>query len=139
MEYANAFIGRKTRPTQNVLSATLGPAAAAWDELVKWLTKQGIDCKQWQSISPKYGWSLRPALKSRTILYLGPCDGCFRVSFALGDRAVTATRSADLPKAVLDEIASAKKYAEGTAVRLIVHKTSDLDSIRKLVEIKLQN
>jgi hypothetical protein len=139
MDIPNAFIGRKTKPANAEVATKLGPAAIAWQELIDWLTKQGIACREWKSISPKYGWALRPALKARTILYLGPCDGCFRVSFVLGDKAVAAARASDLPKSLLKEIAEARRYAEGTGVRLIVNKPEDLTSIRKLVEIKLKN
>lgn len=139
MEIQNAFIGSKYPPSGKEVSAVLGPAAAAWDELISWLTSQGIACTQWKSTSPKYGWVLRPALKKRTILYMGPCQGCFLVSYILGDRAIAAAHTAGLPKAVLDEIAGSKRYPEGTGVRLVVHKTIDLAAIRKLVEIKLQN
>ena len=87
----------------------------------------------------KYGWALRPALKKRTILYLGPCDGCFRVSFVLGDKAVIAARASDLPKSLLKVISEARRYAEGTGVRLMIRKPEDLASVRKLVQIKLAN
>lgn len=139
MEFPNAFIGRKTQPTRAEVATKLGPAAPAWKELVDWLAEQGIACKEWKSISPKYGWALRPALKARTILYLGPCEGCFRVSFVLGDKAVAVARASGLPKSLLKEIAEARRYAEGTGVRLIVSKPADLASVRKLVEIKLKN
>lgn len=95
--------------------------------------------QQLVSVSPKYGWSLRPLLKKRTILWMGPCQDCFRVSFALGDKAVAAARASELPKALLEEIASARRYAEGTPVRLIIKSADDLAPVRTLVEIKLQN
>ncbi len=139
MEFPNAFIGKKTPPTSKDVVSKLGPSAPAWKELIHWLGDQGIACSEWKSISPKYGWSLRPALKARTILYLGPCDGCFRASFVLGDKAVAAARASDLPKSVLKEIAEARRYAEGTGVRLMIHKPEDVPAIRKLVEIKLKN
>ena len=139
MDFPNAFIGRKTQPTAKDLAATLGDSQDAWKELIGWLTAKGISAKEWHSISPKYGWALRPKLKSRNILYMGPCDGCFRVSLVLGDRAVAAARASDLPKAVLKEIAGAKRYAEGTGIRLLVNSADDLAPIRTLVEIKLEN
>jgi hypothetical protein len=139
MDIPNAFIGRKIKPAGAEVATKLGAAAIAWKELVDWLSKQGIACKEWKSVSPKYGWALRPALKARTILYLAPCDGCFRVSFVLGDKAVAAARASDLPKSLIKKIAEARRYAEGTGVRLIVHQPEDLASIRKLVEIKLKN
>jgi len=139
MDIPNAFIGKKTQPTRAEVAKKLGPAAIAWKELLEWLTEQGIACGEWKSISPKYGWALRPALKARTILYLAPCEGCFRVSFVLGDKAVAVARASDLSKSLLKEIAEARRYAEGTGVRLILRKPADLVAVRKLVAIKLKS
>ena len=139
MEFPNAFIGKKTPPTSKDVVSKLGASAPAWRELVQWLKQQGLACNEWHSVSPKYGWALLSVLKARRIAYLGPCDGCFRVSFVLGDKAVAAARASDLPKAILKEIAGSRRYAEGTGVRLTVNKPEDLPAIRKLVEIKMQN
>jgi hypothetical protein len=139
VDFPNAFIGRKTQPSAKDLAATLGDSLEAWKELTVWLTGKGISCKEWHSISPKYGWALRPKLRSRNILYMGPCAGCFRVSLVLGDRAVATARASDLPKALLKEIAGARRYAEGTGIRLLIKKAENLASVRALVEIKLQN
>ena len=139
MDFPNAFIGRKTQPSPKNLAATLGDSLSAWNELIARLAGKGISTKEWYSFSPKYGWAIRPKLKSKTILYLGPCAGCFRVSFVLGDRAVAAANASDLPKAVLKEIAGARRYAEGTGIRLLVKTTDDLAPIQTLVNIKLQN
>ncbi|HVU45215.1 MAG TPA: DUF3788 family protein [Terracidiphilus sp.] len=139
MDFPNAFIGKKTQPTSKEVNVKLGPSAPTWNELIAWLKSRGIECKEWKSISPKYGWSLRPTLKARTILHLGPCEGCFRASLILGDRAVAAARASDLPLNLRNEIAEARRYAEGTGVRLVIRESKDLESVRKLVEIKLQN
>ena len=140
MDLPNAFIGKITAPTDREVATKLGTGSAIWKELITWLNEKGIDCGEWKSVSPaKYGWALRPSIKKRTILYLGPCDGCFRVSFVLGDKAVAAARTSDLPKSLLKEISEARRYAEGTGVRLMIGKPGDLASVRKLVEIKLAN
>lgn len=139
MDFPNAFIGKKTQPTPNDVAAQLGAATASWNELLAWLKTQGIECKEWKSISPKYGWSLRPAVKARTIVYLGPCANCFRASFVLGDKAVAAAKASDLPKPLLEQIATARRYAEGTGVQMLVREPADLRAVEKLVEIKLKN
>jgi len=139
MDFPNAFIGRKTQPSPKDLATVLGDSLDVWRELTAWLACKGISTNEWHSVSPKYGWALRPRLKSRTILYMGPSACCFRVSFVLGDRAVAAARAADLPKPVQKQIAGAKRYAEGTGVRLLVKSTEDLAPIRALAEIKLAN
>ena len=139
MDFPNAFRGRKTPPSAKDLAVALGDSLEAWKELIACLTAKGISAKEWYSFSPKFGWALRPKLKSRTVLYMGPCAGCFRVSFILGDRAVAAAQASALPKALQKEIAGARRYAEGTGIRLLIKKAEDLAPIRTLVEIKLQN
>jgi hypothetical protein len=140
MDLPNAFIGQAASPAERDVAAKLGPALAIWKELIAWLNEKGIASGEWRSVSPeKYGWGLRPAVKKRTILYLGPCERCFRVSFILRDRAVEEARASSLPRSLLKEIAEAKRYAEGTAVRLMVRKHEDLAVVRKLVEIKLSH
>ncbi|MEI9970167.1 MAG: DUF3788 domain-containing protein [Terracidiphilus sp.] len=140
MDLPNGFTGQMTPPSKKELEAKLGSALAPWNELIAWIDEKGISSGEWRSVSPKkYGWGLRPTLKKRTILYLGPCEGCFRVSFVLGDKAVEAARTSGLPKILLKEIAEARRYAEGTGVRVVIRKPGDLAAVRKLVEIKLAN
>ncbi len=138
MDIPNAFIGRADLPTAKEVASALGATATLWEQLVGWLaTEKGVAEEEWKSTSPKYGWSLRLKLKKRTILYLAPCAGCFRVAFVLGDRAVAAAPQSGLPAAVTKALDEAPKYAEGTGVRLLVRSQKDLAGIRKLAEIKL--
>lgn len=134
----NAFIGKLTAPTDGDVSEALGPAKALWNRLVSDLSaERTIDNHEWNSYSPKAGWSLKLKQGERTILYLSPCKHCFRVSFALGDKAVKAALDSKLPANVLKLIREAKRYAEGTAVRIEVHSPKDLDGVKKLVAAKL--
>jgi hypothetical protein len=135
----NAFIGRIVQPTADEVSAALGPKANLWNELVDWLAKQGAAEQEWKSSSAKYGWSLLLKKKNRTILYMAPCDGCFRASLVLGDRAVAAARQSDLSSSARKLLDEAPRYAEGTGLRFIVKSLKDLASIRKLALIKLAN
>ena len=63
--------------------------------------------------------------------------GCCRASFALGDKAVKAALDMGLPVAVVKMIKSAKKYAEGSAVRIEVREVEDVEVVKKLVQAKL--
>jgi hypothetical protein len=138
MDIPNAFIGCTEQPGPVEVAGALGETAELWEQLVNWLaTEKGVTDQEWKSSSPKHGWTLRLKLKKRAILYLSPCAGCFRVAFALGDRAVAAARQSDLPKSLMKVIDGAPKYAEGTGVRLMVKRQADLAGIRKLAEIKL--
>lgn len=139
MEVLNAFVGKTERPSPDEVSTVLGPTANLWNEFVDWMASSlGVADQEWKGICVrKYGWSLTLKLKKRTIVYLGPSTGCFRVAFVLGDKAVAAAREARLPKKILEALAEAPRYAEGTGLRLVVSKAADLAAVRKLAEIKL--
>src|SRR5206468_12597255 len=93
----NAFIGRTKAPGDEELSAELGAARGLWDQLVGELGLTG----EWHSYSVKAGWSLRLKSGKRTVVYLTPCRGCFRVSFAMGEKAIAAAKEAGLPASVV--------------------------------------
>lgn len=134
----NAFIGKPKPPTAAELTAALGPAKTLWDQLLAGLADElNLTVQEWNSYSPKAGWSLRLKLKDRNILYLTPCRGCFFVSFALGDKAVAAARQSRLPPRVIKIINEAKRYAEGTGVRLEIKKPKDVEMVKQLAAIKL--
>ena len=138
MTFRNAFIGHEKQPTPRELAA-LGIAQPLWDQLVAELTANlKLTCES-NSYSIKAGWSLRLKRDTRNIVYLSPSRGGFMASFALGDKAIAAARASELPKRVLKLIAGAKKYAEGTAVRIEVRGTEDLAVVKKLAEIKLKS
>ena len=140
MEPQNAFIGRKDKPTPKEIEAALGKSAKVWNEFVNWIVKDvSVTEQEWQSVSPKYGWALRMKRKKRTIVYLGPSLGCFRVAFVLGPRAVEAARESNLPESVVKEINASPRYAESTGVRFSVSSLKDLAPLRALVHIKLAN
>ena len=87
----------------------------------------------------KYGWSFRLQLKKRNIVYLGPRSGSFMASLVLGDKAIAAARKSNLPAYVLKMIAEAKRYGEGTPVRIEVSKPEDLGPVKILARIKVEN
>jgi hypothetical protein len=137
---ANAFIGKPKPPTDAELSAALGPARLLWDQLLDDLAEElKVTLREWNSYSKKAGWSLRVRYGERVILYLAPFQGSFRASFALGDKAVQAAKASGLPKPMLKIIESAKKYAEGTAVRIDVDNVEDIHVVKKLAKAKLEN
>jgi hypothetical protein len=132
----NAFIGSTLPPTDAELSAALGRARVLWDEL---LAALALPVQEWHSYSPKAGWSLKLKLKKRTIVYLAPCVGRFRVAFTLGAKAIEATHRVRLSKTVRKIISEAPKYPEGTGVRMEITGRKDLAAVKKLAAVKLAN
>ena len=135
----NAFAGRSEPPSEAEVALVLGKSQSLWQELVSALKRDLGLGEQWGSSSIKAGWSLRLQSKKRNIVYLSPGEDTFLASFALGDKAIAAARKSKLPARVLKLIGEAKRYAEGTAVRMEVQKAEDVDAIKMLAKIKLEN
>src|SRR5579864_9354177 len=135
----NAFAGRSEPPSQAEVALALGNSQNLWLELVSTLKGEFQLTEEWGSSSVKAGWSLRLQSKKRNIVYLAPGQGRFLASFALGDRAIAAAPKSNLPDRVLKIIAEAKRYAEGTAVRIEVQKPGDVAAVKTLAKIKLEN
>jgi hypothetical protein len=57
----------------------------------------------------------------------------------LGDKAVAIARNRQLALPLLKMIGDAKRYGEGTPVRIEVSKAEDLDPIKLLARIKVEN
>jgi hypothetical protein len=136
----NAFIGRTEKPTKADLTKALGLAKPIWDGLVTGLAVQhGVATQEWRSYSPKAGWALRLMRGKRTILWLAPFQGCFEVLFILGDKALLAAHQSGLSARAIQALDQAKKYPEGTGVRLLVKSAKDIPTVKKLAVVKLEN
>jgi hypothetical protein len=136
----NAFIGKTEQPTDGELSAALGPARAIWDQLLADLAREhGANIHEWNSYSPKAGWSLRVKRKARTIVWLGPRTGSFIAAFILGDKAMQAARTGKLPQRIVKIMNEAPEYPEGTGVRITLKTPKDLAAVKTLAAIKLAN
>lgn len=136
----NAFVNQPEPPTDAELATALDASKPLWEQLLAVLaTECNVPIREWHSYSRQAGWSLRVKQAERTILYLSPCAGGFRASFALGDKAVQAARQSGLSPRVLQIIKEAKKYAEGTAVRIDVRSMADVAAVKQLAMVKLKN
>ena len=138
--FANAFIGKTAKPSEAELSSALGPAKAAWNQLLARLAEDhGVNVHEWKCYSPKWGWSLRAKRKARKIVWFSPSDDCFEVLFIFGEKAMQAARQANLPDRVVKVMERAPKYPEGTGVRLRVKSLRNVGGLKKLAAIKLAN
>jgi hypothetical protein len=136
----NAFIGRAEAPTDAELAAALAATKPLWDGLIAEMAERfKVPVQEWRSYSLKSGWALRLLRGKRTILWMAPCEGSFRVMFSLGEKAVLAARRSGLSAQTMRIIDESPKYPEGTGVRLSIQRASDIAAVRKLAAIKLEN
>jgi hypothetical protein len=54
MDFENAFVGQKGKPSEEQVASVLGVSGGAWKQLVEELAGDyGADIQEWSSFSPK--------------------------------------------------------------------------------------
>jgi uncharacterized protein DUF3788 len=135
----SAFHDPECLPTDDAVRDVLGNAYVTWARLPGVVAERvGLVSEIWKYTSANTGWGLRVLQRDRVILYMTPQPRQFIVSFALGERAVAAARTAKLSAPVLDAIEDAPRYAEGRGVRITVRDSRDIRALTQLAQIKCE-
>ena len=137
----SAFDDKSQPPEPDQVAAKIGKRASArWDELDRHLAAEFAPLsREWKYSGKAYGWSLQMKRKKRAVVYMTPCEGFFRASFAIGEKAAEAAHAGGLPAEALELIDSAQRYAEGRAVRVEVRTKKDLEIVKKIAAVKMAN
>lgn len=136
----SVFINKAVIPGNSDIKTVLFESFEFWNEIKGFVTEKIPMAKEeWSYPGKKYGWSFRLKDKKRTIIYLLPRDGYFKVAFVFGQKATDAIMNSDISNQIKNELAAARLYAEGRGIRIDVKNNSSLCDIKKLIIIKLDN
>lgn len=134
------FADKQRKPEYKDVIEVLGGTAIFWDTIKNNISSQYPgSIEEWKYYSKSSGWTLLLKYKKRTILYLFPCDGYITVLFVFGERAVQKAYENDLPQYIIERIESAVPYMEGRSFQIDVKNESDIEHVKKLIDIKTEN
>ena len=131
---ASIFGEKEIVPNEEALNAALKDSQVLWDEILDFLGGKG----EWKFYSKAAGWTFPVKKGKRTLFYLMPKDAWFQMIFVYGERAVEAAQSFELPEKVLNDIQQATAYVEGRSVAIEVTSLSDIDTVEKMLQLKLE-
>ena len=137
---ASVFEDKDSKPDDKMLAGALGKSNWLWQEIKKNLkTEYGELIEEWKFYGQKSGWILKTLRKKRNLFFFIPLKGSFQVSFVFGEKAVAKVEESSLPQELITELKNARKYAEGRGLQIDVKNSADVEHIKKLVEIKVNN
>ena len=131
------FLAKERPPAAGEAEAALGGAAPLWVELEAAFAARFHTTGSWAWSGKQYGWSHRLSQGKRALVYLTPCAGFVRASFALGERAVAAAAASGLPSGLAALIEQAPAFPEGRAVRIEVRDSAMVPHLMRIAELKL--
>ena len=134
------FTDKTAEPTQKDLQEQLASLYPLWEQIAESVRKKYPKPKEeWNYPGKNYGWSFRLKDKKRAIIYLLPRQGYFKVAFVFGQKATDQIMAGDIDAAIKEDLAGAKKYAEGRGLSIEVHNAKPINDIEKLIDIKIAN
>lgn len=138
---SSSVFGEKAAvPNEEMLADVLRDSGRLWDDLKKHMMSAYEDVVlEWKFYGKSSGWTLACKSNKRTLLYLTPLDGRFKITFVLGEKAAAKAQAADFPEYLLQSISEAKPYAEGRSFPVDVKSGSDLELVKSLLKIKAEN
>jgi len=136
----NYFMDNEQEPSQQAISNALKNSAPTLQQLDAYLDEK-IEkiSREWKYYNKKSGWVRKTYRGKRNLFFLIIQEGFFSVTFVFGDRAVNAIKKSDLPQEIIQKIVDARQYAEGRGISLDIRSMNELQTIYKLLDIKLQN
>jgi len=134
------FDDKSKKPITKMLKDTLGKTYKSWEDFKKYLSEEyGKLTEDWKFYNQKSGWLLKTLKKKRNLFFFIPVKGFFKLTFVFGDKAVEAVEESNLPKNIKTTLKNAKKYMEGRGFQIKIKNSKDVEIIKKLVEIKINN
>lgn len=136
----NDFNDKQVMPDEAALASEIGETKKYLDRICRFIEEEtGQLTREWKHYGQKTGWTLKLLSKKRNLLFVGPENGYFIVAFVFGDRAVEAVSKSQLPETIKNELINARKYAEGRGIRFEIRDDSDLENVKELIRIKIEN
>jgi hypothetical protein len=131
---------KSKRPDDHDLSEVLGETKQLWDQLKTYVKETYPDIiEDWKHYGKSSGWTMKLLKKKRNLFFSYPGKGHFTVVFVFGDKAVNAAENSSLPRDMIKTLKEAKKYAEGRGLQFTVKTQDDIEIVKQLLTIKVEN
>lgn len=138
MDDISIFQDKLTKPIDQDLVDNLDSTYTLWLQLHDFVFEMYPNgLAEWNYSGKKYGWNYRIRDKKRAIIYLLPRDKYFKVAFVFGQKATDTIMLSAVSRKIKNELARARKYAEGRGIRIDIKDDTKISDIKKLIEIKL--
>jgi hypothetical protein len=126
-------------PTDEYIFSIIGEKRVLWRELLDYMSDNYKDSSGgWRYYKDGNQWLFKMERKKKTVFWAGIMTGTFRVTFYFGDKAENLIYSGDLSQTLKDEFKTGKRYGKIRAISLKMSDQKDVESVKKLVAIKMK-
>jgi hypothetical protein len=126
-------------PDNDLVFSMIGEKSKYWQQIMEHLYRHHKDISEvWRFYNDGKSWLFRTLKKKNTIFWVAVLKETFRVGFYFGDKAEPMLLQSDLPESIKHEFMNAKRYNTIRPISVTIADSSDVDTVIKLVELKLK-
>lgn len=130
---------RQVIPTEKYIFSIIGEKKEMWQSIMSYATDNYKDISgTWNYYNDGKQWLFKLTQKKKTIFWSGILKDTFRITFYFGDKVVPLLESSDLPDKIVNDFKNAKRYGAIRAISLKIFLKSDVEIVKKLVDIKIK-
>jgi len=134
------FLDKSNPPSETDLKQTIGRAFSLWKDVKNFINSDiGDTSEEWKFYMKAVGWQLKTILKKRNLFFFTPYKNCFQMTFVFGDKAVAEVEKSDIPQPIIGELLNARKYMEGRGLSIWVKTSKEVEVVKQLLVIKVNN
>ncbi len=131
------FSDKQVKPTEELIFSIIGDKKVLWLKIMKYLSDNYKDASgTWNYYNDGKQWLYKMVQKKKTIFWLAVMKDTFRVTFYFGDKAEPFIVASDLSQSVKNDFLTGKHYGKIRAISTKMTKSSDVETIIKLINIK---
>ena len=126
-------------PDDKVLNRCLGKVKNTWDSFIEFINESYPSFSgQWRYYKDGKSWLYKITKKKKTICWVSVYSNKFKTTFYFPDKAEDLITTSKLRKQYIDQFVHGKRYGKIRGITVDVNKPVDLNSTKKLIEIKEQ-
>jgi hypothetical protein len=126
-------------PTNEYIISLLGEKKILWQTIMSYISDNYKDMTgSWNYYNDGKQWLFKMVWKRKTIFWSGILKDTFRITFYFGDKAEPLIFESDLPQSIKEDFKTTKRYGKIRAISLMIFNLSDIETVKKLVSLKLK-
>jgi hypothetical protein len=130
---------RQVIPTDEYIFSILGEKKIFWQDIISYAADNFKDISGvWNYYNDGYKWLYKLTQKKKTVFWGAMYKDTFRITFYFGDKVEPILENSELPLKIKEDFKTSKRYGKIRAVSLKVFSASDVESVKKLIAIKIK-
>jgi hypothetical protein len=133
------FSDKYRKPDDDLIFSIIANKMTLWKEILSYLKDNFSDTSgDWNYYNDGKRWLFKMTQKKKTIFWAGIQKDGFRITFYFGDKAEPLIEASTLSQNLKDFFRNGKHYGKIRALTLTVSGAEDVESVRKLIDIKMR-